>query len=103
VLYLTTHRQNTIDRVSMNPAANSGFTQSVARDPVYGGTDRTNLRNLGVRRRRIWPFGLFPLGWWHCVPTARWYVPARQGFARAILGQLAIRCAVAFSQGPRLD
>jgi hypothetical protein len=33
VLYVTTHRQNTIDRVSMNPAANSGFTQSVAGDP----------------------------------------------------------------------
>jgi hypothetical protein len=33
VLYLTTHRRNTIDRVSMNPAANSGFTQSVAGDP----------------------------------------------------------------------
>jgi hypothetical protein len=33
VLYLTTHRQNTIDRVSMNPAANSGFTQSVVGDP----------------------------------------------------------------------
>ena len=33
VLYLTTHRQNTIDRVSMNPADNSGFTQSVAGDP----------------------------------------------------------------------
>jgi hypothetical protein len=33
VLYLTTHRQNTIDRVSMNPARNSGFTQSVAGDP----------------------------------------------------------------------
>jgi hypothetical protein len=32
VLYLTTHRQNTIDRVSMNPASNSGFTQSVAGD-----------------------------------------------------------------------
>ena len=33
VIYLTTHRQNTIDRVSMNPAENSGFTQSVAGDP----------------------------------------------------------------------
>ena len=33
VLYLTTHRQNTIDRVSMNPGENSGFTQSVAGDP----------------------------------------------------------------------
>ena len=33
VIYLTTHRQNTIDRVSMNPADNSGFTQSVAGDP----------------------------------------------------------------------
>ena len=33
VLYLTTHRQNTIDRVSMDPGENSGFTQSVAGDP----------------------------------------------------------------------
>ena len=33
VLYLTTHRQNTIDQVSMNPGENSGFTQSVAGDP----------------------------------------------------------------------
>ncbi|HME31793.1 MAG TPA: hypothetical protein VKG65_03475 [Terriglobales bacterium] len=33
VAYLTTHRQNTIDRVSLNPAKNSGFTQSVAGDP----------------------------------------------------------------------
>jgi hypothetical protein len=36
VLYLTTHRQNTIDRVSMNPARNSGFTESVAGDPYTG-------------------------------------------------------------------
>ena len=33
VMYLATHRQNTIDRVSMNPAKNSGFTQSIAGDP----------------------------------------------------------------------
>ncbi|WP_201759178.1 hypothetical protein [Acidisarcina polymorpha] len=33
VIYLATHRQNTIDRVSMDPAENSGFTQSVAGDP----------------------------------------------------------------------
>ncbi len=33
VIYLTTHRQNTIDRVSMEPGKNSGFTQSVAGDP----------------------------------------------------------------------
>ena len=32
-LYATTHRQNTIDRVSMDPGENSGFTQSVAGDP----------------------------------------------------------------------
>ncbi|AXC12065.1 hypothetical protein ACPOL_2754 [Acidisarcina polymorpha] len=32
-VYLTTHRQNTIDRVSMNPAENSGLTESVAGDP----------------------------------------------------------------------
>jgi len=33
VAYLTTHRQNTIDRVSLEPANNSGFTQSLAGDP----------------------------------------------------------------------
>jgi hypothetical protein len=33
VLYLTTHRQNTIDRVSLDPSENSGFTESVAGDP----------------------------------------------------------------------
>ena len=33
VIYLTTHRQNTIDIVSMDPGYNSGFTQVVAGDP----------------------------------------------------------------------
>jgi hypothetical protein len=33
VAYLTTHRQNTIDRVFLDPPKNSGFTQSVAGDP----------------------------------------------------------------------
>ena len=33
VIYLATHRQNTIDIVSMDPGYNSGFTQSVAGDP----------------------------------------------------------------------
>ena len=33
VIYLTTHRQNTIDVVSMEPGLNSGYTQSVAGDP----------------------------------------------------------------------
>jgi hypothetical protein len=33
VIYLTTHRQNTIDVVSMDPALNSGFTQCIAGDP----------------------------------------------------------------------
>ena len=33
VIYLTTHRQNTIDVLSMDPGLNSGFTQSVAGDP----------------------------------------------------------------------
>jgi len=33
VACLTTHRQNTIDRVSLDPARNSGFTQSIAGDP----------------------------------------------------------------------
>ena len=33
VIYLATHRQNTIDVVSMEPGLNSGFTQCVAGDP----------------------------------------------------------------------
>jgi hypothetical protein len=33
VIYLTTHRQNTIDVVSMDPGLNSGFTQCVAGEP----------------------------------------------------------------------
>ncbi|TXM99026.1 hypothetical protein FV242_26860 [Methylobacterium sp. WL64] len=33
VIYLATHRQNTIDVISMNAGYNSGFTQSVAGDP----------------------------------------------------------------------
>ena len=33
VIYLTTHRQNTIDRVSMDPGENSGFSQIVIGDP----------------------------------------------------------------------
>jgi hypothetical protein len=33
MIYLTTHRQNTIDAVSMDPGLNSGFTQSIAGDP----------------------------------------------------------------------
>lgn len=33
VIYLTTHRQNTIDVVSMDPGLNSGCTQSIAGDP----------------------------------------------------------------------
>ena len=33
VIYLTTHRQNTIDVISMDPGLNSGFTQCVAGDP----------------------------------------------------------------------
>jgi hypothetical protein len=33
VLYLGTHRQNTIDLISLDPATNSGFTQTVAGEP----------------------------------------------------------------------
>ncbi len=33
VIYLATHRQNTIDRVSMDPGDNSGFTVCAAGDP----------------------------------------------------------------------
>jgi hypothetical protein len=54
VVYLTTHRQNTIDVVSMDPGLNSGFTQCIAGDPfneqVIGpsaGSWRRGPRDLG--------------------------------------------------------
>ncbi len=34
VIYLATHRQNSIDRISMDPGDNSGFTQSIVGDPL---------------------------------------------------------------------
>ena len=33
VIYLATHRQNSIDRIPMDPGDNSGFPQSVLGDP----------------------------------------------------------------------
>ncbi len=33
VIYLATHRQNSIDRISMDPGDNSGFPESVVADP----------------------------------------------------------------------
>lgn len=33
VIYLATHRQNSIDRISMDPGDNSGFPQSIVGDP----------------------------------------------------------------------
>lgn len=54
VIYLTTHRQNTIDLVSMDAALNSGFTQSIAGDPYTeemigpsAGAWRRGPRDLG--------------------------------------------------------
>lgn len=32
--YIATHRENTIDRVSLTPSANKGFSESVAGDPI---------------------------------------------------------------------
>ena len=49
VIYLATHRQNTIDVVSMDPGLNSGFTQCVAGDPF---TDLLVGPSSGVWSRR---------------------------------------------------
>ena len=54
VIYLTTHRQNTIDVVSMDPGLNSGFTQSVAGDPY---TDKLIGPSSGVWRRGEGDYG----------------------------------------------
>ena len=54
VLYLTTHRQNTIDVVSMDPGLNSGFTQSVAGDPF---TEQLIGPSSGAWRRSPGDYG----------------------------------------------
>ena len=54
VIYLATHRQNTIDRISMDPGDNSGFTQSVAGDPF---TDELIGPSSGAWRRAPGDYG----------------------------------------------
>ena len=54
VVYLTTHRQNTIDVVSMDPSMNSGFTQSVAGDPF---TESLIGPSSGAWRRNSGDYG----------------------------------------------
>lgn len=54
VIYMTTHRQNTIDVVSMDPGLNSGFTQSVAGDPF---TERLIGPSSGAWRRGPGDYG----------------------------------------------
>ena len=54
VIYLATHRQNTIDIVSMDPGLNSGFTQSVAGDPF---TEHLIGPSSGAWRRRPGDYG----------------------------------------------
>ncbi len=54
VIYLTTHRQNTIDVVSMDPGLNSGFTQSVAGDPF---TEQLIGPSSGAWRRGSGDYG----------------------------------------------
>ena len=54
VIYLTTHRQNTIDVVSMDPGLNSGFTQSVAGEPF---TEQLIGPSSGAWRRSPGDYG----------------------------------------------
>ncbi len=54
VIYMTTHRQNTIDVVAMDPGINSGFTQSVAGDPF---TKQLIGPSSGVWRRSQGDYG----------------------------------------------
>ena len=54
IVYLTTHRQNTIDVVLMDPGLNSGFTQSVAGDPF---TDKLIGPSSGAWRRSPGDYG----------------------------------------------
>ena len=54
VIYMATHRQNTIDRVSMDIGKNSGFTQSVVGDPF---TDQLIGPSSGVWGRSPGDYG----------------------------------------------
>ena len=54
VIYLTTHRQNTIDVISMNPGLNSGFTQTVAGDPY---SEKMIGPSAGAWRRGVNDYG----------------------------------------------
>ena len=54
VIYMTTHRQNTIDVVSMDPGLNSGFTQSIAGDPF---TEKLVGPSSGAWRRTQGDYG----------------------------------------------
>jgi hypothetical protein len=72
VLYLTTHRQNTIDRVSMKPAYNSGFTQSVAGDPyteeMIGPT--SGIWGEALANLAVWPISSRMVA--HGAPVSSW-------------------------------
>ena len=54
LIYLATHRQTTNDRVPMIPAANSGFTESVAGNPI---TENLIGPSAGVWGRRPGDYG----------------------------------------------
>jgi hypothetical protein len=72
VIYLTTHRQNTIDVVSMDPGLNSGFTQSIAGEPYSeemigpsAGAWRRGPQDRGTG-------GLLHHRWRYCIHPSRW-------------------------------
>ena len=70
VIYLATHRQNTIDRISMDPGDNSGFTQSVAGDPFTEALIGPSSGAWSPSTRRIRQGGLFHQRRRHCIPAS---------------------------------
>ena len=60
VAYIATHRQNTIDRVSLRPGDNSYVRHSVAWQALLPSADRSHQGRLGSGPRRIRPGRLLP-------------------------------------------
>ena len=75
VIYLATHRQNTIDRVSMDPGDNSGFPQSVAGDPFTEALIGAVQRRLEPGRRRLRQDCLFHQRRRHRISSAKRAAP----------------------------
>ena len=91
---LATHRQNTIDRVSLEPSENSYLRYSVAGKLFTEQLIGPTKGDLGAGSQRVWPSSAFPGRRRHEVTANRcgWDRPTRDGIAGGVLAtDMAIR------------